>query len=233
MNKQIIVTTSWDDGHKLDVKLAELLRAYNLAGTFYISPEHREIPPKDRLNEKEIKGLSEDFEIGAHTMTHPHLTQIDDVSAEKEIVSAKKYLEKITGKEVKSFCYPAGFYNKKHEAMIKQSGFSLARTVLRFSDTAGNNPFALPTTVHAYRHWSDALLILKHSGLSSFVAQYLNWDELAISLFDKITVSGGVFHLWGHSWEIEKNGDWGRLERVFKHISGHSGAKYVSNRELI
>ena len=34
--KQIIVTTSWDDGHPLDFKIASLLEEYNLKGTFYI-----------------------------------------------------------------------------------------------------------------------------------------------------------------------------------------------------
>ena len=39
-----IITTSWDDGHPLDFKLAELLNKYNLKGTFYIprsNAEHR------------------------------------------------------------------------------------------------------------------------------------------------------------------------------------------------
>ena len=31
-----IVTTSWDDGNKLDLKLAALLDKYGLVGTFYI-----------------------------------------------------------------------------------------------------------------------------------------------------------------------------------------------------
>jgi peptidoglycan/xylan/chitin deacetylase (PgdA/CDA1 family) len=41
MNK-VTVTTSWDDGHILDVKLSELLKKYNLKGTFYIAPKNRE-----------------------------------------------------------------------------------------------------------------------------------------------------------------------------------------------
>jgi hypothetical protein len=34
----IYVTTSWDDGHKLDMKLAVLLKKYGIKGTFYICP---------------------------------------------------------------------------------------------------------------------------------------------------------------------------------------------------
>jgi len=35
--KKVIVTTSWDDGHLLDLRLAQLLQDAGLKGTFYIS----------------------------------------------------------------------------------------------------------------------------------------------------------------------------------------------------
>ena len=47
--KKIVVTTSWDDGHILDLKLSNLLTKYNIKGTFYLSPKDREIKEKDRL----------------------------------------------------------------------------------------------------------------------------------------------------------------------------------------
>ena len=34
--KQTYITTSWDDGHQLDLRVAELLTKYRLHGTFYI-----------------------------------------------------------------------------------------------------------------------------------------------------------------------------------------------------
>lgn len=30
------ITTSWDDGHPLDLRVAELLSEYHLQGTFYV-----------------------------------------------------------------------------------------------------------------------------------------------------------------------------------------------------
>ena len=35
---------------------------------------------------------------------------------------------------------------------------------------------------------------------------------------DYVIKHGGVWHLWGHSWEIEKNKDWDKLEEVFMNI---------------
>ena len=105
--KKIIVTTSWDDGHILDIRVAKLLKKYRLEGTFYISPKDKEILQTNRLSNEQIVFLANDFEIGAHTMTHPLLTKTEDMVAKKEIIDSKNYLEKIIGKSVKSFCFAA------------------------------------------------------------------------------------------------------------------------------
>ena len=54
-------TTSWDDGYKSDVRIAELLKKYILTGTFYI-------PTCCHLNDEQIISLSKNFEIGGHTI---------------------------------------------------------------------------------------------------------------------------------------------------------------------
>ena len=228
-----LITTSWDDGHVLDLKLAKLLKKYAIAGTFYISPRDTEIPSENRLTDAQIKTLSNDFEIGAHTMTHPRLTELEDEAARQEIVDSKEYLENILGKPVNSFCYPAGYYDSRHARMVQKAGFVLGRTVKRFADMLGGDPLKLATTIHAYRHWSDALRILKAVGPRRFLKCYFNWDELAITVFDSVQRKGGMFHLWGHSWEIERNGDWERLERVLKRISNQKDAAYLTNSALL
>jgi hypothetical protein len=57
--KNVVVTTSWDDGHKLDLKVSELMQKYNLTGTFYVSPKDREISPEERLTDSELIELSQ------------------------------------------------------------------------------------------------------------------------------------------------------------------------------
>ena len=44
---------------------------------------------------------------------------------------------------------------------------------------------------------------------------------------------GGVYHLWGHSWEVDARGDWGRLERVLGYIAGRPQVAYVANHDVI
>ncbi|MCM8810753.1 MAG: polysaccharide deacetylase family protein, partial [Candidatus Omnitrophica bacterium] len=69
---------------------------------------------KDRFMKwEEIKEIiNQDIEIGSHTLSHPHLTQITLEKAKEEIFSSKKVLEDKIGKEVKFFCYPYGEFNE-------------------------------------------------------------------------------------------------------------------------
>jgi hypothetical protein len=41
------------------------------------------------------------------------------------------------------------------------------------------------------------------------------WVATAEATLEHVLKSGGVFHAWGHSWEIEEMGEWQNLERVF------------------
>lgn len=234
--QKIIVTTSWDDGHILDIKLADLLSRYGIKGTFYISPENHEFKKENLLNEEQIRQIGDNFEIGAHTITHPKLSELSSSDAKKEIDGSKKYLERTTGKRVASFCYPGGYYTKENVRQVVEAGFRLARTVRRFDLEFKDNQFELGTSVHTYDHWSDLWPILVFSKFNpfTFFRFYRRWDDLAIAMFDRCKQDGHrIFHLWGHSWEIEKHGDWSRLERVLAHISRRENVNYINNGELI
>lgn len=230
-----IVTTSWDDGHVLDLKLAELLRANNLKGTFYVAPEDHEFTPENRLTPTQIRKLSKQFEIGAHTITHPRLPQVSDEQARTEITDSKSQLEAIIERPVLSFCYPGGEYRDQHVAAVRDAGYTYARTVDRFAYALGSNALLAPSSIHAYRHWSDLWQIMVFARFNPIQSlnYLLNWDQLAIAMFNRIHAAGGIFHLWGHSWEIAKNGDWSRLERVLRHIAGHVDVEYRTNGELV
>jgi peptidoglycan/xylan/chitin deacetylase (PgdA/CDA1 family) len=51
------------------------------------------------------------IEFGAHTLTHPDLTQIPLQQAEREIILCKNRLQDRLGMEVNTFAYPYGRYN--------------------------------------------------------------------------------------------------------------------------
>jgi peptidoglycan-N-acetylglucosamine deacetylase len=231
---ETMVTTSWDDGHLLDSRLAALLSKYSIPATFYISPQNREIPAASRLSDSEIASLASNFEIGAHTLTHPRLTQLSDAEAMREIALGKDSLEQLIATSVDSFCYPGGAYRHRHIRMVRNVGFTMARTVRRGHTTISPR-YEVSTTCHTYRHLVDiprAVNLGRKNGMTGCISMYTNWDDAAIALFHQTLVTGGIYHLWGHSWEIDRNDDWHRLERVLRVIGRRGDVRYVENRKL-
>lgn len=228
-----IVTTSWDDGHKYDRRLADLLHSHGLPGTFYVSPFTREFDNRDLLTKKDVCEIAAHFEIGSHTLTHPVLPEISAKDATSEISTSKTLLEDVTGRSVTSFCYPRGAYLPEHREMVKEAGYLYARTVARYAFDL-SNPYDAPTSIHAYNHWTDLWRMAKFSGFNVVdILSYRQWDHLSNAMFDRVMAAGGIFHLWGHSWEIDARDDWQRLERALSYLSGRPGVIYLTNGELL
>jgi len=226
--KLYIVTTSWDDGHKLDLKLAKLLEKYNIKGTFYVSPFYLE----NKLTREEIKELSEYHEIGAHTLTHVDLTSIPIEKAEKEIKGSKIYLEKLLGAKISMFCYPKGKYDQRIKEIVKKNGFLGARTCNGGNFEFPKDPYEWRITLHASN--GSPLMTLKiYIKTRISIKAFMDWELRAKLLFDQFINKGGVYHLWGHSWEIERNNEWQKLERVLQYISNRPYVKYKTNGEIV
>ncbi|MEU4238180.1 polysaccharide deacetylase family protein [Actinoplanes sp. NPDC026619] len=232
--RQVVVTTSWDDGHRLDDRLAALLEKYAIPATFYIAPRNVEWNAADLLSPAGVRELADRFEIGGHTLSHRRLPTLSDRAARDDIQAGKEELEDVIGESVTSFCYPCGDYTQTHVQITGELGFTLARTVRRSTLEPGS-PLELDTTVNAYAHRVDAPLALRMARGRPWTAArlFLSWDELAMKWFEICRLEGGVFHLWGHSWEVDARGDWQRLERLLAHISGHPDVTYVQNRDLL
>jgi peptidoglycan/xylan/chitin deacetylase (PgdA/CDA1 family) len=244
MNK--IFTTSWDDGHVLDKKIADLLKRCGIKGTFYIAQKGLQ----ERLSDEEIKNLAQDFEVGAHTINHHELTTLTEEDAHEEIVDSKKWLENLLDKEVRSFCYPRGDFNQEVKETVRLAGFKLARTVKAFK-LDFTDPFEMGTTLHVYPYpWrkKDSKHLKFRSGILGFqpnrfrqavdfgvpIFKNFSWFSLAKSMFDIFLQKGGVFHLWGHSWEIEKYGLWPDLERFLKYVSENKNFLiFATNNEVL
>ena len=237
MNKAII-TTSWDDGHPLDFKLAKLLSDNKIPGTFYIPLSNDE---NEVMSTKDIKNLSNNFEIGGHTLNHKILTSLSEDELENEITNGKESLEKICG-EVQSFAYPKGQYNKKVINAIKKAEFSGARTA-ELLHTKMKDKFELHTTVQSVNRVfaSKGKQTLKADSKSlSFRlvtsgAIFKTWDFIAKKTLDYVLENGGIWHLWGHSWEINQNNDWERLSNVLEYskMKGDQlGAEFLTNGQI-
>jgi peptidoglycan-N-acetylglucosamine deacetylase len=233
------ITTSWDDGHAMDMRVAELLSKYRLPGTFYI-PRRCEVPV---MGPSQMRDLGAGFEIGAHTLSHAILEHSPADIVEREVVQSKAWLEDITGVPCRVFCPPQGRFKRRDVKIVKQAGFKGMRTTELLSLQPPSRDGALsiiPTTVQARRHERRlyARNFVKRGAFRNawrFAASGANRDWLELSRFClKQTIEqGGVFHLWGHSWEIEQNNEWGRLESVLQILSAAAAASAaVTNGEL-
>lgn len=226
----VIVTTSWDDGHKCDIRLASLLRRYGVCGTFYVCPETHEFPADEGLTPDEIRALAAEFEIGAHTMTHPQLSRLDTDAARREIVRSKETLEAIVGQPVRSFCYPYGDHNEETKRIVREAGFDRARSINRFV-TRSADRFAIGTSVDTYDHLRDGMQsVLRLCRRRPWqVFRMRRWDNLAKAMFELARERGEVFHLWGHSREIDRHQDWERLEAFLAWLSEQPNVVFASN----
>jgi peptidoglycan/xylan/chitin deacetylase (PgdA/CDA1 family) len=83
---EVIITTSWDDGHPLDLKLAELLHKYEIPATFYIPVDNVE---RECMSPQQIREIAQSFDIGGHTYHHLVLTKIPLQEVEKEVAEAR------------------------------------------------------------------------------------------------------------------------------------------------
>jgi len=233
------VTTSWDDGHSLDARVAELLAKYDLPGTFYV-PSTSDY---GTMSLAQLRELSSAFEIGAHTLSHVVLTRIPDQVARKEIFLSKSWVEDNTGLPCRIFCPPSGRYSNRHLKDIRQAGFTGMRTVELLSlecPCAKAGIVVLPTSIQAHPHSLGAYArnTIKRAAFKS-LWQYAvrghssDWAKLAQSMLHRSLERGGVFHLWGHSWELQETGQWQRLEEVLRFLSQFNDRTHrVTNFEL-
>lgn len=83
------------------------------------------------------------FEIGSHTVNHPHLTLIPDDQLEQEIVDSKRALEDIIGKEVISFSYPYGDLDERVTQAVIAAGYKYA-VVTKLGVPASGGAFEIP-----------------------------------------------------------------------------------------
>lgn len=229
-----IITTSWDDGHPLDIRIAELMDKYRIAGTFYI-PKHN--PQNTVMGDEQLIAISKKFEIGGHTLNHINLKQLKHSNQVNEIAGCYNWQHQLTGKIPQSFCPPFGAYNKSTLAVIFKTGFKVVRSTQLLSF---NKPGAVnPTTLQMFNH--SGFTYAKHLLIRGRFSDFIWWlksgstaDLLKLTDFylEQIDRSGGCFHLWGHSWEIEQFGLWKELEIILKHLSQRPSFRYIENGQL-
>lgn len=111
------------------------------------------------------------FEMGAHTCTHPILSQLPATDLESEILGSKLRLEALLDREIVSFCYPNGMpedINDAAKGVVRSAGFSSAVAAYFRADVL-SDPFEIKrygpgddlTEVKAFLNGFEHLLDLR------------------------------------------------------------------------
>lgn len=123
-----LVTLTFDDGNKSDFDTVfPLLQSYNIKATFYLTTADLGTPLHLSMDEA-IALAHAGHEIGAHTETHPHLTEISSKKIKQELSHSKMILELGLHMPIKSFAPPYGEYSKRVLREIKHY-FDSSRSV--------------------------------------------------------------------------------------------------------
>jgi peptidoglycan/xylan/chitin deacetylase (PgdA/CDA1 family) len=98
----------------------------------------------DQVRKLVAAGMS----VGAHTVTHPILRQLDAQAARAEILDSRAALRTLVDDPVSMFAYPNGKpgvdYGPEHVAMVRELGFSAALSTRRGAADARSEQYELP-----------------------------------------------------------------------------------------
>ena len=246
-------TTSWDDGSADDLRVAELLAKHNLKGTFYIPIEFPFVKGKysayKKLTPADLQRLARMQEIGSHSYTHRRLDQLSSPELAHEVGDSKYELETTIGRPISLFCYPQGFLSDTVVAATREAGYAGGRTTQNFAFQLPTDPYRIPVTLrigsYPFRktdttHWYWRHLLqplfgyrkqfVKHP---SWLAASYSWQSFARAIFMYAHGHGNYFHLYGHSWEIEKYGLWKDLDSFLGFVQQQKTISAITNGEIV
>lgn len=139
--KQCVVSLTLDDGSLNQFKIAlPVLKEKGIPATFYVITN--EI---DSVIKSIISGsLSNDFEIGSHTVTHPNLIQIGSEAAKEELLNSQSFLKRTFGiNSGLTMSYPWGIYNNTVKQLAKTIYLAARSTDVGYNSLSSLDRYAI------------------------------------------------------------------------------------------
>lgn len=99
-----------------------LLGDFSASGNFWDAGEDADANGLMTTEQKKAF-VDHGWEIGAHTMTHPHLTKLSDEDVRYELRESRERIERELPTRVVSFAYPFGTYDDRIKDLARQAGF--------------------------------------------------------------------------------------------------------------
>ena len=133
-------------------------------------PEEADTEMPRPLTSEEVARLAEGdlIDVGAHTVTHPALSQLPPERQRVEIAGSKQQLEEMLGRPVSSFAYPYGSstdFDETTVSLVRDAGFAQACANVAGRLTHETDPLRVPRIV--VRDWSGDELARRLSTLAA------------------------------------------------------------------
>lgn len=139
------ILITFDDGYRDVLKYAApVMKRLGLHGTAYVITNRISGSDVSFLSWLQLNALQEKgIEIGSHTVDHAELPRLTDPAALQELLQSRHALELHLHHPVQWFAYPAGKFDARTEALVRQAGYVLAVTTQSGSTQDARAPFAL------------------------------------------------------------------------------------------
>lgn len=198
---------TYDDGVLQDIRFVALLNKYNLKGTFNLNSGlmenefewiHKNGWVVKRLSKDKAVSLYQGHEIASHTLTHPYMNDLSESEIMYELQADKANLEMLFGREIKGFAVPFDYYSELIESCVKRCGFEYARISEESHSFVPQND---------YYKWK-ATVFHTDATLKELTQQFIKTnEELAL------------FQIVGHSYDLDNQNMWDKIETIFKEIA--------------
>ena len=121
-------------------KLDSLIKQLTPEQTYELATEAR----APRMNVEQVRELAAmGFTIGAHTVSHVDLRQLDAGAVQQELVVSRQALEAVLDQPITTFAYPSGFHNEGLQRAVQAAGFYNAVSTDRGINGNDLNPYAV------------------------------------------------------------------------------------------
>ncbi len=123
-----------DDPETLETRIVSTLRAKEASATFMMGGLWARAHPAWAAS----LGAEPRFEIGNHSMTHPHLTGLTDARVAREIIHAQRAVGRATGRRALVFRFPFDEYDRRTIGILGACGLVGIAEDLRTGDPDPN-----------------------------------------------------------------------------------------------
>ena len=136
------LAVTFDDGFDDTVTAVSRLHEAGISSTVYVTTGNIGTPRGISL--AGLRALADGgAELGAHTVSHPHLDELPIGAAAREIGDSRAQLEEHLGTSVATFAYPHGDHGRRVRAAVIAAGFSSAAAVKNALSHRRDDPFAI------------------------------------------------------------------------------------------